>query len=30
MRGGEYLDASALAALWRELAVAFEDELAGR
>jgi non-specific serine/threonine protein kinase len=29
MRGGEYLDASALAALWRALAGAFEDELAG-
>ena len=28
MRGGEYLDAAALAALWRELAEAFEDELA--
>jgi superfamily II DNA or RNA helicase len=28
MRGGEYLDATALAALWRELDEAFEDELA--
>jgi len=28
MRGAEYLDAAALAALWRELAEAFEDELA--
>ena len=28
MRGGEYLDAAALAALWRELAEAFENELA--
>ena len=28
MRGGEYLDAAALAALWRELAEAFEAELA--
>ena len=28
MRGGEYLDAAALSALWRELAEAFEDELA--
>jgi non-specific serine/threonine protein kinase len=28
MRGAEYLDGAALAALWRELAKAFEDELA--
>ena len=28
MRGGEYLDAATLAALWRELTEAFEDELA--
>ncbi|HTW42744.1 MAG TPA: SNF2 helicase-associated domain-containing protein, partial [Solirubrobacteraceae bacterium] len=28
MRGGEYLDATGLAALWRELAETFEDELA--
>ncbi|MBV8421764.1 MAG: ATP-dependent helicase, partial [Hyphomicrobiales bacterium] len=28
MRGGEYLDAAALAALWRELAGAFQDALA--
>jgi non-specific serine/threonine protein kinase len=28
MRGGEYLDANALAALWRELGRAFEAELA--
>jgi hypothetical protein len=28
MRGGEYLDASALAALWRQLGRAFEAELA--
>ena len=28
MRGGEYLDGAALAALWRELAEAFENELA--
>lgn len=28
MQGGEYLDAVALATLWRELAQAFEDELA--